>query len=217
MQGDDAMTDGPDPSTAAAQPGAPGTLSEPDRAAAVRRIAGQAAGGGLTLEEYAERVLAVEQAASAEEVEAAVAGLPEEVGAMPATSRRWLVAILGGTEQRGRWRLSRRLWILALFGGATLDLGRAQVEVPESVITVVALFGGTELLAPPGVPIQFSGLSLLGGRSDERGDGPMLPGSPLIRVRAFAIFGGVAVKQRKPQRNLLELIRSRRRQPPAAA
>lgn len=203
------MTDGPMDPTTAAQPITPASPSEPDRAAAVRRIAAQAAGGGLTLEEYAERVLAVEQAANAEEVEAAVAGLPEEAGAA-ATSRRWLVAVFGGTEQGGRWRLSRRLWILALFGGAKLDLGRAEPEVPESVITVIALFGGAELLAPPGVPVQFSGFSFFGGRSDERGGGPALPGSPLIRVRAFAVLGGVAVKERKPQRNLLELIRARR-------
>jgi uncharacterized protein DUF1707 len=216
-EGDEAMSDGPtDPTTTAAQPSAPASPSEPDRAAAIRRIAAQASGGGLTLGEYAERVLAVEQAASAEEVEAAIAGLPEEAGAAPATSHRWLVAVLGGTEHRGRWRLSRRLWILALFGGATLDLGQAQVEVPESLITVIALFGGAELLAPAGVPIQFSGLSLLGGRSDQRGGGPALPGAPLIRVRAIAVFGGVAVKERKGQRDLLELIRSRR-QPPAAA
>lgn len=211
------MTDGqPPPATGAPAPSAPtGAPLEPDRAAAVRRIAAQAAGGGLTLEEYAERVTAVEQAANGEEVDAAVAGLPEESGAS-AASHRWLVGIFGGTEQRGRWRLSRHLWILAVFGGAKLDLGQAEPEAPESVITVIALFGGAELLAPPGVPIQFSGFSFLGGRSDERGGGPGLPGAPLIRVRAFAILGGVAVKERKGRRNLLEVIRSRR-QPPAAA
>jgi hypothetical protein len=77
------------------------------------------------------------------------------------------------------------------------DLGSAQVEAHASTITVVALLGGAELIVPPGVPVQLSGLSLLGGKSDERTPGPPLAGAPLIRVRGFSILGGVAIKDRK--------------------
>jgi hypothetical protein len=169
----------------------------------------------LTLEEYAERVVAVEQAATADELDAATLGLPEEsAGVSPVRRPRWLVVVFGGTEQRGRWRLSNRLRIVVAFGGATLDLGTAQPEAPESVITVVAFLGGAEIIAPPGVPIQLSGFSLLGGKGDKRAGGPPLPGSPLIRVRAFAILGGVTVKDRpQPRRNLLDVIRARRSKP----
>jgi hypothetical protein len=102
---------------------------------------------------------------------------------------------------------------VAVFGGAKVDLGAAQLEAPETVITVIALFGGTKICAPAGVPIQLSGVSLLGGKADRRTGGPPLPGSPLVRVRAFPIFGGVAITERRPRRNLLEVIRSRRTQP----
>jgi hypothetical protein len=74
----------------------------------------------------------------------------------PARGARWIVAVFGGTEQRGRWRLSKRLRVVVAFGGATLDLGAAQPEAPESVITVVAVLGGAEIIVPEGVAANCS-------------------------------------------------------------
>jgi hypothetical protein len=62
---------------------------------------------------------------------------------------------------------------------------------------VIAVFGGAELKAPPGVPVELTGASLLGGKSDDRPPGPRLPGCPVIRVRVFSFFGGVSVKAKK--------------------
>ena len=179
------------------------------RAAAARRVAEQAQSGGLTLDEYAERAAAIEQAATVEELDAAVVGLSDEGGGASGGRARWLIGVFGGTEQRGRWRLSNRLRVIALLGGVRLDLGPAEPEAAESLITIVAVLGGVELTAPPGVPIQLTGFSLLGGKSDERAGGPPLPASPLIRVRVFAVLGGVKIKDRPPRRNLLEVIRAR--------
>ena len=50
--------------------------------------------------------------------------------------------------------------------------------------------------------------SLTGGKADKRSPGPPLKGSPLIHVRAFTLFGGAAVKEREPERNLIEMIRN---------
>jgi hypothetical protein len=63
------------------------------------------------------------------------------------------------------------------------------------------------------VPIQLSGFSMFGGKGDKRAAGPPLPGSPLVRVRAFPIFGGVTVKDHTVSRKLRELIRARRNKP----
>lgn len=190
---------------------------ESARETAVNDLARQATSAGVTLDEYAERAVAVEQAASVEELEAAVRGLPEQAADVTsAGGARWLVGVFGGTEQRGRWRLSSRLRIVAVLGGVTLDLGMAQPEASESLVTVVAILGGAEIIAPPGVSIQLSGFSLLGGKSDERSSGPPLPGSPLVRVRCVTFLGGVKVKDRPPRRNLLEVIRARSSRPTTA-
>lgn len=136
----------------------------------------------LTLGEYADRIVAGESPDA------------PPSGTVPARHRRWLIGVLGGSDQKGRWRLGRRLTVIAVLGGVKLDLGQAEPEAPETVISVLALFGGAELTAPPGVPIEMTGISLLGGKSDERPPGPRLPGCPVVRVRALCIFGGVSVK-----------------------
>ena len=136
----------------------------------------------LTFDEYSERIATGESAGPP-------AGKPRRP--------RWVVGVLGGTEQKGRWRLGSRLRIVAVLGGVTLDLGPAEPEAPESLITIFTVFGGVEIIAPPGVPVEVTGLSLLGGKSDERAPGPRLPGCPVVRLRTFCLLGGVNVKSRK--------------------
>lgn len=158
------------------------------------RLEQYARSGRLTLGEYAERADALARARAIPELDAAVQDIPDQAVTPARPLKSWLVGILGGSEQRGRWRLGKRLVVLAVFGGARLDLGQAQLETPEAVITIFAFFGGVELTAPAGVPIALSGVSLLGGRSDERTAGPLLRGCPRVRIRAFAILGGVKIK-----------------------
>jgi hypothetical protein len=153
---------------------------ESARERAVNDLAQEPSSDGLTLDEYAERAVAVEQAATVEELEATVCGLPETAAAKSVRGGRWLIGVFGETEQRGRWRLRSHLRIVAALGGVTLDLGIAQPEAPMSLTTVVAVLGGVEIIAPPGVSIQLSGFSLLGGKSDERSDGP-----PPSRLAAY--------------------------------
>src|SRR5437764_5320563 len=115
--------------------GVSGSRVEIVREAALDDLAQLARSGGLTLDEYAERAVVLEQAATVEELNAAVRGLPGRDAAVESASdARWLVGVFGGTEQRGRWRLSSHLRIVAVFGGVTLDLGMAQPEAPKSLI-----------------------------------------------------------------------------------
>jgi len=201
----DARTDGPNDAT---QP-----PIESTREAAARRLAQHAISGSLTLEEYAERAFALQRAATPQDADALVE-LPEEAaGTLGPRRPRWLVSVFVGGGRRGRWRLREHLRVVAVFTVRTLDLGAAQAEAPESVITVVTAFGGASIIAPHGVPIQLTGLALFGGRNDERAEVPSLPGSPRIRVRAFSLFGGVRVEDYPPRRDLLEVIRSRRSEP----
>jgi hypothetical protein len=169
---------------------------EAARRDAITRLRPFATGSDLTLDEYAELVSVAERATSRDELEAVRRRLP---GVRPgAVSRpaRWVVGALGGTRHSGRWRLGSRLYALAILGGVDLDLHRAQVEVPEPVITAIAILGGIALTVPAGVAVELSGLALLGGRRDEREPAPPLPGAPVIRVRTVAMLGGIAVKGR---------------------
>jgi len=176
------------------------------RQSALNGLAQLAAGGGLTLDEYAERAVAIQQAATTNEIDAL-----QKAGAAGAPAARrpsWLISVLARVERRGQWRLRDHLRVVSVFTVQTLDLGTAQLEAPESVITIITAFGGASVIAPQGVSLDVSGFALFGGRNDNRAELPPFPGSPVIRIRAFSVFGGVRVEDRVPQRNLLDAIRA---------
>jgi hypothetical protein len=128
---------------------------ESARDKAFNGLARQAIGGGLTLDEYAQRAAATQQAATGDELNALLQGQPEDAaGALAARRPHWLVSVLAGRQRRGRWRLGDHLWVIAVF---TL---------------------------------------------------PPFPGSPLIRMRAFSLSGGVKLDDRPP-RNLPDRSRAR--------
>ena len=160
-------------------------------------LAESAIGDSLTLGEYADLALAVEEATSPEEVEGVLRRLPPNVAATSWTRPgRWLIAAFGKSYKPRRWRLSERLGIVAVLGAFSADLGTAQPDSVESVITILALFGSAVIFAPPRIPIQLSGSSLFGGAADERTTGPPLPDAPRVRLRVFPIFGHVTVRDR---------------------
>jgi len=172
---------------------------ESAREAAFEGLARQAIGGGSTLDEYAERAAATQQAATAQELDALLQGLPDDTAGTRAARRpRWLVSVVAGGERRGRWRLRDHLRVIAVFTVRTLDLGTAQPELPDSLITIITAFGGASIIAPQGVSVQLSGSGVFGGSNDNRADLPPFPGSPLIRIRSFSLFGGVQLDDRPP-------------------
>jgi len=181
------------------------------RQTALKGLAQLAIGGGLTLDEYSERAVAIQQAATTDELDA----LPKAGAAGAPAARRpsWLISVLAGGRSRGHWRLRDHLRVVAIFTVQTVDLGTAQPEAPESVVTIITAFGGASIIAPQGVSLDLSGFALFGGRNDNRAEVSPFPGSPLIRIRAFSIFGGVRVEDRAPQRNLLDAIRAGSRPP----
>jgi hypothetical protein len=190
--------------------GPTGNVGQPSvesaRETAFKALARQAVDGGFTLGEYAERAVAIQQAATTDEIDAiqkaAAAGAP--------AARRpgWLISVLARVERRGQWRLRDQLRVVSVFTVQTLDLGTAQLQAPESAITIITAFGGASVIAPQGVSLDISGFALFGGRNDNRAELPPFPGSPVIRIRAFSIFGGVGVEDRVPQHNLLDAIRA---------
>jgi class 3 adenylate cyclase len=112
---------------------------------------------------------------------------------------RWTVSIMGGSQRRGRWRLQEKTNAVAVMGGCMLDLRNAEVQSSEIVINAVAVMGGIEIVVPEGIEVELGGIAIMGGKDARRlKDVPRLPGSPTIRVRAFAFWGGVSVRSKPP-------------------
>ena len=119
--------------------------------------------------------------------------------APPGKDRRWVVAILGGETRKGRWRPSRRTNAIAVMGGIDIDLREAELADGAEFLAI-RVMGAVSIIVPEGVSVEMSGVALMGGNSGPDDRVTPLPNSPLVRVRAFSLMGGVVVERKKARR-----------------
>ena len=105
---------------------------------------------------------------------------------------------MGSAPRRGRWRPAPRSKVLAFMGACSLDLRDAEVDGPELTITVVTFIGAVDVVVAEGTRVALTGIPVMGTRRLHVTTIPVLPGSPLVRVRAFPIMGRVTVRSRAP-------------------
>jgi hypothetical protein len=64
-------------------------------------------------------------------------------------------------------------------------------------LTKVSLLGGVSIGVPPGIRVEASGFSLIGGTSVDAGPEPG-PGAPTVHIRAFSLLGGTRIYRAAP-------------------
>ena len=178
-------------------------VSDQDRERTVLALRDGAAEGRLTFDELAQRAELAYTAVSREELERLVADLPVAPASAPPPDRplrkrrRWNIAVMGSSERRGTWRPSPDLVALALMGGVVLDLRGALIEGEDIVITAVAVMGGIEIIVPEGIEVDVGGFAVMGGHEHHPGSEPIRPGTPMVRVRGYALMGGLEVRVKR--------------------
>jgi DUF1707 SHOCT-like domain len=146
--------------------------------------------GRLTLEEFSERVELAYRARSTGDLEAASAALPvARIGATRRGPMRATIGFFAHVVRRGRLRLARFSVVFGGFADVDLDLREAEITSDRTSITAFLLFGNVDVYVPEGgVAVDATGLTVFGHRRDwGRDTAP--PGSPVLRVRVFALFG----------------------------
>jgi class 3 adenylate cyclase len=185
-------------------------VADADRDRTVALLREHVVAGRLTLDEFSDRVGRALGATTRADLEAVMTDLPSaqvpapETGVEPLTPRkrrRWHIAVMSGHDTKGRWRISGQTNAIAVMGGCDLDLRYAEIEGPEVVITAFAFWGGIKVIVPEGFDVELTGFSFMGGRSLKTRDVPLLPGSPRITVRGFAVMGGIDVRSRPNRSN----------------
>jgi Domain of unknown function (DUF1707)/Cell wall-active antibiotics response 4TMS YvqF len=178
--------------------------SDVERDAALQRLSAATGDGRLTLEEFSQRMDHATTAKTRAELDRLVADLPADPGAASnAVAGRgprrssWHISPLGGLSVSGPWRMERSVIVVSLIGGADLDLSQAQLAAPEVTLTKVSLLGGVSIRVPPGIRVDVSGFSLIGGTSVTGGLEPG-PGAPAVHVRAFSLLGGTRIYRGGP-------------------
>lgn len=183
----------------------------------------------LDVDEFERRITVAHTTTSLAEVEALLADLPATAAAstpaalarqrpalVPASEVRQeqtVLAIMGGVDRRGGWTMPRRLRVVAMMGGAHLDLREARFPPGPVEIDVFALMGGTEIIVPPGLAVEVHGTAIMGGFQEiHRAPATPDPEAPLVRVRGFAMMGGVDVRMQLPGESSREASRRQRRE-----
>jgi hypothetical protein len=106
------------------------------------------------------------------------------------------VAIFGEVKRGGAWTVPAEFNATCIFGGGELDFTQAVLTSNETVLTVVCLFGGLEVIVPDGMIVRSEAIGIFGGVNV-----PVTasaPGAPVLVIKGAAIFGGIDVKLPKP-------------------
>jgi hypothetical protein len=187
-------------------------ISDDDRhkvAEVLREAAGE---GRIDFEELDERLEATYAARTYADLVPITLDLPVQTAAelpvqpaaaspspvVPGAAEEKHLAIMSGLERKGVWTVPQRLTVNCFMGGADLDLRRAQFAAREVVITINAVMGGADIKVNPHTQVVMEGTGIMGGYS---GPGDSTPPeldahSPVVRIRGFALMGGVSVSRR---------------------
>jgi predicted membrane protein len=85
-------------------------------------------------------------------------------------------AIFGGSETAITSQQFAGGQATALFGGIDLDLRQARLDPGGAVLNVTALFGGVEIIVPPGWHVVTRGTPILGSLENKAAAGQRRPG-----------------------------------------
>jgi class 3 adenylate cyclase len=183
--------------------------AERDRAVAFLRH--HCAAGLITLDEFSDRVGHVYAAMTSTEIDTVTKDLPaiqsSTMTTLPSSSpevsrtRRavsFTLSIFSSSQRKGRWRVEGETTAVSFMGHSVLDLRQAEVVGPEISITAIAFLGGVDVIVPEGIEVVLSGVPIMGSNQMSIADKPIIPGSPIVRVRAFSFMGGVTVRSKRP-------------------
>lgn len=191
----------------------PGPTLAEKREKTIQLLIDSFASDRLSVEDFESRLDGAHKASDLSELERLVSDLPAKaadnsrapaVSRAPAPARsedipesQFLVSILGGTERKGSWTPARKTRVLAVMGGTHLDFREAHLPPGVTEVQIFAMMGGAEIIVPPEVRVDSSGIAILGGFGHGPGANEAAsPDAPVIRVGGFTLMGGVDIQVR---------------------
>ena len=186
----------------------------------------------MSVEEFEQRVDRAHRAATSEELRALLqdlpgtSNLPAKPGeaATPAHTREYVVttrdqvkersfavAVMGGTRRAGRWSPARNNHVIAIMGGAEIDFREAVMGPGVTEVQIFTLWGGVEVIVPPGMNVESHGIGIMGG-FEHAPDRMPDPNAPTLRVTGLALMGGVEITVRHSGESARDARRRRRQE-----
>lgn len=103
-----------------------------------------------------------------------------------------IVAAMSGQAFESKAENLREGRVLALFGGVELDLVDATIGNGATII-LHAVFGGIDVIVPPGWRVEVMSHELLGGIGNRTDPDAQDDDAPLLLIDATAVLGGVEI------------------------
>ncbi|HLI58353.1 MAG TPA: DUF1707 domain-containing protein [Solirubrobacteraceae bacterium] len=181
--------------------------SDAEREQTVARLREAVGEGRLTLEEFSERVGAVQLARTDQELAAVSRDLPAtrpstELLAEPETHR----AVCSHLIRQGPWSLPVRSRWSSWFGTIDLDLREARLSASDTEIAVQNVFGTVTLIVPDGLEVVVRGGGLFASQKIESPQRPPAPGAPRLIIDASGPGGTLHVRSRPPRQTSLRAL-----------
>ncbi len=177
-------------------------ISDADRDRTVEVLRTYCGEGVLTLDEFSDRVGLVFAANTKAELELVTADLPSLQGQpVPDAQRRKVsrnvVGVMSAARRRGRWRPGEELNAFALMGSCEIDLRQAEIDGGAVTINATSIMGAIDIIVPDGIEVDLDEFHLMGAVETRLSNVPRVPGSPVVRIKAFALMGSVVVRTKK--------------------
>jgi hypothetical protein len=182
----------------------------------------------LTMEQLEQRLDAAHRALKPTELSQLTADLPAHAAPAPVAQperrpterpvqavdavreHQVMVAIMGGVEKKGRWTPARKNLVLAFMGGAELDFRDAILPPGETEVQIFTIWGGVEIIVPPGTHVDCNGVAIMGAFEHVAGPVVADAAAPTIRVTGFALMAGVEIHVRYPGETARDATQRRR-------
>ena len=186
----------------------------------------------MSVEEFERRVDTAHKASSAGELRALLQDLPgaSDLPTAPGSrstpahtrgyvlttrdqvkERSFAVAVMGGTRRAGRWSPARNNNVIAIMGGAEIDFREAVMGPGVTEVQIFTLWGGVEVIVPPGMNVESHGIGIMGG-FEHAPDRMPDPNAPTLRVTGLALMGGVEITVRHAGESARDARRRRRQE-----
>lgn len=206
--------------------------SQETRQRAIDALCEHFAADTIDLGEFERRVDAAHRAETVQELRRLLEDLPNPGEALvaaaeipapaakprPAVARadlvkdnQFVVGLFGGPSRKGSWVPARHVWSIACMGGVELDFREARLGPGVTEVTVFAIWGGVEIIVPPDLQVEFSGMGIMGGFDCDADVSRVYdPDAPVLKVSGLAIMGGADVTVREPGETAREAKRRKR-------
>jgi hypothetical protein len=170
--------------------------ADADRDRAIEVLAGAAAEGRLTQEEYSERSETALSARTLGELAALTADIPSVSarGDVPAATGEEITAVLGNESRKGSWVVPPHLSVRSVLGDCHLEMQHAVIRQRVTTIDATVRLGSVTIFVPDGIEVRMSGRAVLGAKSSQLRRAPH-PGAPVIEVRCDVLLGSLTVRR----------------------